>query len=234
MSVFEPAPTENPLETLVGEGKKYKTVEELAKAYLHADQTIAQRNREHEELRVELAARQSVEELLQKASTPNPATQPEPEAHQPAKPALTADELAALVRNEISKTSQEAQTASNVNTVASKLIEIYGDEAKANAYVRQRAAELGVSVEFLQDAAAKSPKAFFTVIGLDEKAVNASPTRSDVNPQAFSQSNPGQVKAGTYKFYESLRKSNPSAYFSPKIQNQMHREALEKGSSFFE
>jgi hypothetical protein len=234
MSVFENQPSENPLETLVGEGKKYATVDELAKAYLNADTFISRLTTEQEQLRVELAARQSVEELLNKKNTPAP--QPEPEAHQPAKPAaLSADELAELVRTEISKTSQEAQTASNVKAVSDKLVEIYGDVAKANEYVKLRAAELGISVELLQDVAAKSPKAFFTTIGLDEKtAAPARPTHGDVNPQAFSANSPGQVKAGTYKFYEQLRKSNPSAYFSPKIQNQMHKEALEKGSSFFE
>jgi hypothetical protein len=232
MSVFNPdLETANPLETLVGEGKKYATVDELAKAYLHAEPTIEQRNRENAQLREELATRVTMEQLLEKISNPTPKLEVTPEAHQPAKPALSQDDVNKLVRDALTEQEQNRAVAQNVNTVTAKLLEAYGSEEKANQVIKQRAQELGVSVDFLQDVAAKSPKAFFTTIGLDaQPKVPGSTDRSDVNATALGNQ---AVKAGTYKWYDQIRKTDPVKYFSPQVQNQMHKDALAAGESFF-
>ena len=90
--------------------------------------------------------------------------------------------------------------------------------------MKLKAQELGVSVEFLQSVAAQSPKAFLAQLGLDNTS-NQAPVvapRNDINPRALNETS-GRVKEGTYAYYENIRKTDPKAYYSPKIQIEMHR-----------
>lgn len=225
----------NYLEALVGEDKKFKSVDELARGKYEADVYIENLKREQEELRTELAARLKVEELLaQRQQSSNPNSDPVVEAHQPATPvgkALSDDELAEKIRAITAAESASARAAANINSVSERLVAEFGTEDRANEVVKQKAAELGVSVEFLQDIAIKSPKAFFSQIGLTTaSATSAVPTKSDVV------SIPGagnSAKPGTMSFYNEIKKTDPKLYWSPRIQNQLHKEALEKGDAFF-
>lgn len=234
MSVFNADDTPAVFLTeLVGEGKKFSDPEALAKGKWEADRAIEARNQELAELRAELDARTRIEDLLKNVQpkTEPVVVPPVVEANQPAKPAATQEDLAELVKKAMDDERVNTRAAENVNAVSAKLIEVYGDETKANAVVKQRAAELGVSVEFLQSTAVQSPKAFFDLLGVDQKITSHRPTQGDVNPQAFGQNN-GAVKPGTYKFYEQMRKENPVQW--QKLQPQIHKEALEKGDSFFD
>ena len=232
MSVFnaEDAPS-NFLETLVGEGKKFSDPESLARGKWEADRTIEARNAELEQLRAELDELKIAERL--KSVQPTAPTTPEPrlEDNQPAKPSAPED-LAKLVREQLQAERANETVRANVERVANRLIELYGDEDKANQIVRTKATELGVSVEFLEEVAAKSPKAFFSQLGVDEKTTApAGPTKGDVNTSAF-QNNSNTLKPGTYKFYEQMRKDNPTVW--AKIQPQIHADALKMGAAFFE
>ena len=57
------------LDALVGEGKKYKTAEDLAAAYGHADQHIATLTSELSEIRKDLDGRLNVVEMLKELLT---------------------------------------------------------------------------------------------------------------------------------------------------------------------
>lgn len=232
MSVFDATNTPSVFLTeLVGEGKKFSDPEALAKGKWEADRAIEERNQELAELRAELDARTKIEDLLTKVQPKiEPEPKPDAEAHQPAKPAATQEDLAELVRKAMNDEKVNTRAAENVNQVSSKLVELFGDEAKANAVVKQRASELGVSVEFLQSTAVQSPKAFFDLLGVDQKQTSAGPTKSDVNQAAFGHN--VSVKPGTYKFYEEMRKTNPGQW--QKLQPQIHEEALRMGESFFD
>lgn len=241
MSVFDATTEETPasyLEALVGEGKKFSDPESLARGKWEADRHAAKLEAELAEARDAAREAKTVEELLAKIQgqqTPAPRT-PDPVAHQPAEPAaLTQESIAELVRNELNQSRSNDTKNANVSQVASKLVEMYGTEEAANTVVKAKAAELGVSVEFLQSVAVQSPKAFFAQIGLDtSKAPSApGPTIGTVNAQALDQNRPGTAKPATYAFYEEIRKSNPGLYASVQIQTQMHKDALSKGEAFF-
>lgn len=234
MSVFNPDETPAVFfDELVGEGKKFKDQESLAKGKWESDRVIAERENELKELREELAARDKIEDLLSRVKPPEsaPSTTPSAEAHQPAKPAVDQDELAEMIRKTLDAEKVNTRVAENVNTVSAKLVELFGDEAKASQVVKERARELGVSVEFLQSTAAQSPKAFFDLVGVKDQATSVGPTKSDVNPQAFG-NRTSAAKPGTYAFYEEMRKTNPVQW--QKMQPQIHKEALEKGEAFFD
>lgn len=223
------------LDQLVGDDKKYKTPELLAKSRLDADTYIAQLQREQAQLREELATRTSVDDAIknfQRNTQQAPAS--EVQTSPAAAPAIDEKTLAERIRQVTQEQNIEQRQASNVETAARRLTETFGDSTKANQVVQQKAAELGVTVKFLQDTAAQSPQAFFSLLGLEQQATQTTQrTHSDVNVQAFGQQNSSGPKPGTYAFYEAIRQEDKKRYFSPQVQNQLMKDALEKGDAFF-
>ena len=234
MSVFNTDETpDSYFDQLVGEGKKFSNQEELARGKAESDRYIQELKDKLAELETDKKVEERVAELLNRQnSNPDPTPNGE-EAHQPAKPSEKVD-LTEEVRKILHAESKQARVANNVNEVADKLISVYGDEEKANQIVKQKAKELNVSVEYLQDVAAQSPQAFYTLIRLDDQpAHSARPTHGDVNPAALK-NNPANAKPNTYRFFEQMRKENPKLWSSREIQLQIHKAALANPDAFFE
>lgn len=224
INVFSEQTPPSTLDALVGEGKKYQTVEDLAKAVEFGQQHIAQIEAENAQYRANI---QDQIELQRQR----------PNAEPPAKPEQRVDEvdLQTRIREALEQTDREKRVASNVNAVSERLVELYGDAKKANEVVAAKAAELGVSIQFLMDSAAQSPKAFYAQIGLTDTPRNAPPLNGKVNPEALAHLNTSRTAGpGTYAFYEEMRQTNPKLYNSPRVQLQMHKEAMEKGEAFFQ
>ena len=244
MTIFNdqtPDPNSVTVEDLVGEGKKYATIEELAKSRVHADIAIAARERELAEAREELNKRITYEELVEQLGRPNEREAPRSSERQPAPetpanvPHIKDEDLAARIREIQAQDNREQRLQSNVSQVTQRMLEEFGTETKASEYLNGKARELGVDIKFLQDQAAQAPKAFFKTIGLED-AVSppARPTDGNVNTDALRTQNPGGTpKADTYAFYENMRKTDPARYFLPATQNRLMKAALEKGDAFF-
>lgn len=234
MSVFAAESTSASIQDLVGEGKKYSTVDDLAKAYVNADKFIVQLKTENEGMREDLSQRKTAEQILEEIRKPvTPPAIPAQESTPPAAPqAINEDALINRLQERLSQDQVRQRQSANVDEVAKTLIETFGSEAKANEVVQNKARELGVSVQFLQDAAAQSPKAFYQTLGLDVAQTPApGAPKGTVNPAALGAN--VQVKEGSYKWYENLRKTDPSAYWKPQIQKQLMKDALSKGDDFY-
>ena len=225
-NVFEEqTPQQSTLDALVGEGKKYASVEELAKAVAFKDQHINTLESETAQYREVLQGQ--VEAQRQQIVNAPPSEQ---------KTDQRVDEvdLETRIRETLEKTNREQKVAKNVNEVSTKLVDVFGSAEKANQAVKARADELGVSLSFLMDMAAQSPKALYAQLGLDTQTRNSPTATGAVNPAALAAINPSRsATPGTYAFYEQMRKENPKMYNSPRIQLQMHKEAAELGEKFF-
>lgn len=204
MAVFEEAAatTVATVADLVGEGKKYKTVDDLANSYKEADKFIetlkAEKAAEAAEvarLKAELGSRQSVEDQI-KALTKPPVTAP---ILAPTERAEDRPDLSQAVRAEVERLNRTQQITANVQTVADKLVSVYGSEEKAKEVVNQKAKELNVSVKFLMDSAAASPAAFYATIGMNTQSGNAPAPRGDVNPEAFRNLNTSTIAPGSHE-----------------------------------
>lgn len=226
----------NALEQLVGEGKKFKTVDDLAKAYTNANSHI-------DELRTDLqSTREFISEELKKlaeqrnqeppktpvietGSIPNPA---------PVAPASDpVEDLDTRIAKALESRDTLTRLQNNANLVQEVLVEQLGSIEKAAEAVISKASELGLNPQDMKELAAKSPKAFLATMGINAEAKPKSNTtpapRSDVNPNAF---NTGP-KPNTYAYYESIRKSDPKLYWNAKTQSAMHKAAQEMGEDFF-
>jgi hypothetical protein len=244
MSVFEQSAEDINLDHLVGEGKKYKDPDELAKAYAHASTFIDRLKEENDGLRTELSAGLTVKDVLERHLDARPQSAPpaqespppaQPAPVQVAEPAISKEDLTALVRQVNEEDTRVRTAQENATKVEQTLIDIYGSPEKANQAVRARADELGVSLKFLEGVALQSPKAFLAQMGLDAPKQQSAPqaTRSDVNTEAFRRGSTA-VKPGTYAWYNELRRTNPNEYWSPKIQNALYSDRTRLGESFYE
>jgi hypothetical protein len=204
---------------LVGDDKKFKSVDDLAKGKIEADQFIDQLKSELSGLREELDKRMTSEEVLTKireeANSAN-ATQGDQ-----TNPSLSEEQVAELVKKSLESTRTEEQRQSNLKQVDNKLVEIYGD--KASAELERKANELGVGVDFLASVAMQSPAAFFNTVGINaNQQTSAGVTTGSLNTESIGQVTGGNgPKAGSKAYYDQMRKENPRTYWSSKVQNQI-------------
>lgn len=226
----------NPLETLVGPDKKFKTIEDLASGKVASDQFIEQLKGELagmrntiSELQTELAARKRLEEVVDRIahrgqeSTPPVTSNHSPNTDGEGKAAFDPSKIGELVEQALTKKEQENRAKANVLEVQKTLKETWGDNF-ANQLLEQANA-LGMSRQDLNELAARSPQALFRLVG-----VQKSEQRTDVfSPPASKVNTTGFVPQGSggknYSYFSDLRKNDPKTYWTPTVQNEMHRLA---------
>lgn len=223
---------ENAYEALVGEGKKFKDPESLAKGKLESDRYVSKLQSELNELRTELSRRQSAEDIktqiLEGLKNKDPQTQPPatPPAD-PVDPATQKVNIEELVRDTITRAETERTAKQNREIVTTTLRQRFGEDTQIE--LNKISKQLQIPLTELEALAAKSPKAFFALIGVDNQ------TQTPSAPAPRSQTQAPVKTSGTRDkaYYERLKASNPSEYFSSKTQKQMYKDAIEQGQSFF-
>lgn len=210
-----------------------KPHEELVKKAAHADQFIdflknqlAEKQKDLEELLAEnssLKTNKVLDEAKKRAAEPEPTVEDK-------LPALGAEDIQSLIEKTIAKkTSEEAQKA-NVKIVDDAVKQKFGE--KAQEFVKNKAEELGLSLGELGQLAAKSPAAFFNIIGFNtagEKTIK--PITSSINSEALGNHN--SIAPGTWAWYENLRKTNKVEYYSPAVQRKMFKDREKLGENFY-
>lgn len=168
---------------LVGEGKKYKSVEDALKSIPHAQSHIQKLEEEMKQMRDELSRRKAAEELLEEFKAPR---QQEPQAQTN----LDASTLAALVDQTLDQREAKKRQEANINTVISSFNEKYGEKAP-EIYAKIAQAN-GLSIQFLNSVAATSPAAVLNLAGLNSQSQPVpGKTGSSVNTEALT-SHPNQ------------------------------------------
>jgi len=157
-NISQPQPEIPPeLTELVGVGKKYSNLNEVYKAFPHAQQHIANLEEENKKIKEELEKRKSAEEVLADLQQNFTTNQPETKQVMP--------DISSLVRKELEKVATETQSKQNQNQVVTEFNTRFGE--KAQEQFNKLAAELNVSVSNLNQLAATSPKALFKLAGFD-------------------------------------------------------------------
>lgn len=168
------------LAELVGEGKKFKTVEAAYQALPHQVSHISKIELENSQMREELTRRKTAEELLvdmrQNAAPP---------AVTPAGVEVNANVVSEIVKQQLAATKledvQSANTASVVNAFRTNFSE------KAETVYNKLAQDNGMSVADINALAARAPQAVLNLAGLQNKPAPAPTFSSDVNPLALGQ-----------------------------------------------
>lgn len=218
-------------------GENWQDPEVIAKGKIEADNHIKELERQLEELRGDLSkneyAKQLLETLQGKAEAPTSSntagTQQQQNKGSAADQNTTgeAGDLESLVEETIRKREQQQTAQQNLTQVQETLTQAFGTEA--NKVVQERAKELGMSLERLQEIATESPSAFMRLIG-EAPAVenNPAPSSSVNTTAAFNQSN-----ERNWSYYQNLRRTNSKQYYSPKVQNQLVQDRQRLGDRFY-
>lgn len=172
------------LSELVGEGKKYSSVDKALESIAPAQDHIQRLESEMAEMRAKLDAQSSVEETLRKfteqKAVDTPTSQP-----------VDLNEVVNQVTQRLDANAQAEQRVANQKSVANKLAEQFGDMQKAKGMFEAKAKELGMSVQDMDNLAATSPQAVFQMFGTGAQSTSQRATQSSVNTEAMqSTTNP--------------------------------------------
>ena len=223
------------IDQLVGEGKKFQSVEALAKGKLEADRHIAEITQTMAELREEVAKQDYAKDLLAKlqskgadSSTANFATDTNAGNSANGNTTQNASDIETLVEQAILKKEQSRSVEHNIAVANEAIVAQYGE--KAAEVVKVKAQELGISVERLKEIAAESPTAFLQLVGGTMKKVDTGVLpKSSVRTEGLSTSTHDR----TFQYYQNMRKENKNHYYSPKIQRTLMEDRLRLGDKFY-
>jgi hypothetical protein len=229
--------TDNFYESLVGPGKKFKDPEELAKGKATSDEYILtlearfdQMREENEKLRTENMAKAKLEDLLDQWQTRKPQLPDTTEPKVEAKIAPSKEEFISLIDTRVQERETQKRQKENYDLVKTKLQQTYGEHYASS--LSSQMEELGITEEFLNNAARNNPKALLKMLGIeDQPTVNRdyyTPPRSQVRPAIAK---PAQEQR-TWSWYQNLKETKPKEYYSAKTNVQMHKDALALGEAF--
>ena len=174
---------------LVGEGKKYKSVDDALKALPHAQSHIARLEQEARELREKAAQARAIEDVYEALQSRQQAPLETPSA-----PAFDERTLDVMLERKLKEKQVLEVKQANMAEVRNALTEKFGD--KAQETFKKKAEELGVNEAFLTEVVAASSKAGLELFGLGKKeAAASSAPAGSINTQAFAQAkSPAQIK----------------------------------------
>lgn len=166
---------------LIGEGKKYGSVEAALKALPHAQKHIATLEAEAQALREQLAKEKALAESMTALNGQRPSA--------PATPAVADVDIESVIDRKLKQTAEKQLAEANVAEFKAAMAAKFGD--KASEVWTAKAKEIGVSTDFLTQLVSKSAVAGKELFGLKETAKPTPPTSgSTVNTGVLSNAQP--------------------------------------------
>jgi len=212
--------------------KKYKDNEGITKKVVHADATIEilkrqldQMREDYTKARDENMTKAKLEDLIDKLSKPA-SSEITPANEEIRKPAFDPNELDSLVSNKIREHESSKTQQENFNSVRDKLKERFG--ANYQSTVKQHIEDLGLTEEYFNDLARRTPKALYKILGMD----STSNQNYSAPPRSSSGYTPQPQQKRTWSYYQELKKSNPNLFFDQKTNIQMSKDMVELGEAF--
>ncbi len=231
-------PSKDYLKELVGDGKKFKTVEELARGKYEADLYVETLKRRQDQIRedylkldTDYKARAKLEELIDQLSNrQNQSSNDDTIVNDKIpQPSFKPEDIESLVSNQILKNETTKKQSDNFNLVRDKMKERYGSNYQN--VIKEQIQDLGITVDELNDMARKSPKVILKTLGLDEEVTRdpfQAPPRSQQRTDQFGH----KARERTWSYYQDLKRDDPKAYWSKDIAVQMHNDAIRLGEAF--
>lgn len=226
----------DPVTLLVGDGKKFKTVQDLAKGKLESDSFIERLTAENKALREAAASgtdttdiQAKIEQLLAAQKGSGQTSTPASNQSQP-EPLTTEKVLDLLDRREQAKAL--ANNSSYFNNTISKSL---GD--KAGEIVMQRLNDLGLDKETFDSIVARNPQSALKLVGVKETPVqpqgDVSAKGGTVNTAALLAAGSNGTEVQNHAYFEKLRKSMGSKFFTTEISNAMIEARKKLGPDYF-
>lgn len=214
---------------------KYRDLPTALEALRHSQEFIPQvktqleeKEKKLAELAAENARLKTVEETLARLTSPGQPPQTTPVQNQ--NNGLSAEAVAELVTKTLTQREAEAIQKANISQVVAKASEVFGAEAQKVFY--EKAKEVGLSAEQINNLAKQSPQAVFNLLGMTQSTKPnggfPNPTQGSINtagyqpsPQSYLGKNPTPVILGAST--EQLMQEKDNA---KRLVEQLHEQGL--------
>jgi uncharacterized coiled-coil protein SlyX len=229
----------DPLHQLVGEGRKFETLEDLAKGKLESDKFIEQLQGEMKTLREQMAEaeaeatkRSTVSDLVDAVKKANKVD--EGTGNQ----SVSEEQLQEMVTSIMDGKHEKQTRLANYQAANQSVLDKFnGDVEAARTYTTERARQLGLTTEKLKALGEESPSAFKQL--MDVKPSTGSQSTLGI-PEVHMErgSNPARQEVvdghHTKAYYDNLKKELGLAKYwnDPKIQGAYYKDALALGDRF--
>jgi len=216
----------NYLAELVGEGKKFKTAEELAYGKAHSDAYIKILERQLDQYKTdyvdaknEIAARAKFEEMIDRLNQPKVANQDNPGT----KPEINMAEIETLVSKKIQETELEKRQRENLDMVKAKLNERFGNN------LENHLKEIGLDGPSAAQLAKNNPQLVLKALGVDSRPQEPGYSPPPRNSSGFT---PKPEQKRTWAYYQDLFTKQPSLRLDNKTNVQMQKDYIALGTAF--
>ena len=218
---------------LVGDGKKFKSVEDLARGKLESDGFIEKLKTENKALREALDGDQNPDEILARIQTllqskDGSGNAVDRTSNQSQKEPLSEEKVLEL----LSKRERDKQLESNVKSFNTHVTKAFGD--KTGEVIASRLDEMGMEEDVFKDLAARNPQAALRILGIKDGGVASGSASSSVNTEAyFGDAGKGNGETQNFAYFQKLRREMGSAYYEPGIQKQVFEARKKLGDAFW-
>jgi len=232
----------DPFEALTGPGgkfdrSKYQSDDDLqkamAKSIFHADSYIDHMKARQDELRTDYTslreqynAGPKLEELIDRLAHKEPHQNSNTPSANDEQAGLDLSKIEELVNSRLTQHEQKKKEDDNARKVEMKLIEKFGSSYQNT--LKSQIDSLGMDQDLFNGLARKHPELVIKTLGLDVRQDNSFQTPPPSSQGHYAPS--GNKRTNSY--YQNLRKTDPIAYRSPKIQDQMYKDAVSLGDAF--
>lgn len=205
--------TDEALSALVGEGRKYKTVEELAKAYVNADSFIDTLKAENRELKEQTTSAKTIDDVLERLSQ---------QQHEKTddKQAPSVADITKLVEQAVTGLESKRQKESNLLQADALMKEAFGEKAADKFNEVAATPELK---RVYMDLAAADPSKFVALFGVGTKGPGQTVDTGSGSSTASYQGQTRTAQFGTKEYFDNVRKTDPKKYYSQAFQVQMDK-----------
>lgn len=221
---------------LVGEGRKYKSVEDLAKAYMEGDGFLEKLKDENRNLREELVKSATFQDVLERLKAPPSSTAPDKgEQKGQQNVGLSAADVAQVVRDTITGMETARTRESNLLKADAAMKKLFGEKAKEMFNTVANTPEMRAALMALGSV---SPEKFVAIFqpaqqGSAGAAVDSQTSVNTAALQADTGAAARVLDPGNKEFYDQMRKKEPSKYYSHEWQLKMHNAAQVDSDKFF-
>jgi hypothetical protein len=121
---------------------------------------------------------------------------------------------------------RQAQAERNLNAVKTKLAEVYGD--KYSDALKSMAEKNGLTASYIDQLAATAPQVVLNLMAQQKPDGLFTPPPSAINLNFQPTAGPNKPRS----WYNQLKSSDRTKYFSKEVQLQMYNDAMALGERF--
>jgi hypothetical protein len=225
--------TTAPVDTLVGEGKKFKTIEDLAKGKLEADAYIEQLKAQNAALQKEASERELLETLVARLENGNePVSNHSNLSNFPSNDqqmsAPDLPDIDFLVERKMSEIESKRTRSQNLQRFKDESRKVLGDSWETT--LKGQMERLGLDEATLVTIAVKSPEAALKALGY---TASSEGFVRPINSSIQTQPGVGNGNTRNFAYYENIRKTDPKRYNTTAMQSEIHKAALDLKDKFY-